>query len=262
MNRDSTKQEKIKSCEIAYINCFSECYEDEQVVRYRDTLLPDMYDHNFTYIKNEVSKSVFQQLSEEEIRLNREENKSFFKLTMDEMPDRKWLEGFQEQIEVEHSGYYVYPLLTSPQWNTLPNCKISKVVDPAMIEDLVSMDLIHDEERCGKDFCLRRTRRRGKVYLSSEPLNSYICYYNGVPAGNCDLFLYRDMAKIEDFAVLPQFQRQGIGTTILKTLIDIALSRRAKLIYLETDEEDTPKEMYAKLGFEKVGNSYALFGQL
>jgi spore maturation protein CgeE len=59
--------------------------------------------------------------------------------------------------------------------------------------------------------------------------------------------------------VLPEYQRRGIGTTILKYLIDTALSMGVEGIYLVADEDDTPKEMYRKLGFEKVDESYSLF---
>ncbi|MHB8807339.1 MAG: GNAT family N-acetyltransferase [Anaerolineaceae bacterium] len=262
MNQDATIQEKIKSCEIAYINCFSEHDENDQVIRYRDAQLPDMYDHNFSYIKHAVSKNAFRQLVEEEIEQNRREKKNFIKLAMDAMPDRKWLESLPQKFDIEHSGYYVYPSLTSPQWNTVEDCKISQVVNPAMIEELVFMDLIHDGERCGEDFCMRRARRRGRVYLSETPLDSYICYSNGNLVGNCDLFMDEDVAKIEDFAVLPAYQRRGIGTTILKYVIHTALTKGAELIYLMADEGDTPQEMYKKLGFEKIGDSYALFGKL
>ena len=62
--------------------------------------------------------------------------------------------------------------------------------------------------------------------------------------------------------MLPEYQHHGIGTIILKFMIDTALSKGAETIYLTADEDDTPKEMYKKLGFEKVGDSYALFLKL
>lgn len=93
-------------------------------------------------------------------------------------------------------------------------------------------------------------------------MDTYICYYDKIPVGSCQLFLYNGIAKIEDFTVSPEYQRRGIGTTILKYVIDIALSKKAELIYLSADEDDTAKEMYEKLGFEKVSESYALVYKL
>jgi len=45
-------------------------------------------------------------------------------------------------------------------------------------------------------------------------------------------------------------------------VIDIALLKKAEVIYLTADEEDTAKEMYKKLEFEKVSESYALLYKL
>jgi len=262
MDQSLKIKEKISSCEVAYINCFSECYENNQIMRYRDSQLNDMYDHNFTYIKKALSIDALQKIIKDEINLNQQENKDFFKITMDEMPDVKCLEGYNGKMEIGHYGQYVYMPMKSPDWNTLNGYVIRKIADSSMVEDLVSLDLIHDSESCGEDFCYRRARRRGRVYLSEIPLESYICYYNGMPVGNCDLFLYERIANIEDFAVLPEYQRHGIGTTILKFMIDTALSKGAETIYLTADEDDTPKEMYKKLGFEKAGDSYELFLKL
>jgi len=121
-----------------------------------------------------------------------------------------------------------------------------------MLEDILALDLEHDEESIGRDFCTRRVYRRKDVYLSEKGVDSYICYHNNKPVGNCNLFIHNNIAKIEDFAVSPIHQRKGFGTTILKNLIEIAFEKGATIIYLEADEEDTAKEMYQKCGFYKV----------
>ena len=121
-----------------------------------------------------------------------------------------------------------------------------------MIDDLLTLDLEHDEESLGRDFCTRRVYRRKGIYLSNEGVDSYICYHDGKPVGSCDLFVHKDTAKIEDFAVSPNHQRKGFGTMLLKTLIEIALNKGVSVIYVEADEDDTAKEMYKKCGFYKV----------
>lgn len=131
-----------------------------------------------------------------------------------------------------------------------------------MVDDILFCDLQHDEEKLGNDFCTRRCYRRGKVYISDKGVNSYVCYHNGDIIGNCDLFIYNGVAKIEDFAVIPTYQHKGYGTTILKELIDIAIKENSHTIYLVTDEDDTPKEMYQKIGFNKIGERTDLFFEL
>jgi spore maturation protein CgeE len=258
---------KIRRCERAYTGCFAEPFEDKRVIRYRDDLMSDMYDHNCTYIKGTPSLDDLLQLIAGEIRLCREENLGYCKITMDEMQHAKGIEEFDDKLQIEHYGQYVYmPYVYMPAeppgWALKTDCDIRKIADEVMVEDLVLLDKIQYAEACGGDFCARRARSRGQVYLSNTSIESYICYYEGEPAGNCDLFLYDGMAKIEDFTVLPKFQRRGLGTAILEHLIVAAFSKGARTIYLTTDEEDTPKEMYMKLGFEKVSDSYALLRKL
>lgn len=80
-----------------------------------------------------------------------------------------------------------------------------------------------------------------------------------MPVGNCDLFIQDGIAKIEDFAVNLDDQRQGFGTTLLKFIIQLALNQNCHTLYLVTDEEDTAKEMYQKLGFYKIGERIEYF---
>ena len=68
------------------------------------------------------------------------------------------------------------------------------------------------------------------------------------------MFINNSIAKIEDFAVSPRHQRKGYGTTILKSLIEIALDKNVTIMYLETDEDGTAKEMYKKCGLFKVND--------
>jgi len=88
--------------------------------------------------------------------------------------------------------------------------------------------------------------------LSSEGIDSYVCYHNKKAVGNCDLFIHNGIAKVEDFAISPNYQRKGFGTTLLKEVIEIAFCKDAAIIYLETEPEGTAKEMFQKCGFYKL----------
>lgn len=254
--------QKIKECENAYIQYFTEREEQEFIVRYRNPRIPDMYDHNFTYLKTIPCAKDLKKIVREELEHNLRENKSFCKMTMDRLPDEIPADPVYGKPEIGHTGAYRLLPGKENNWRVADCCEIRKIMDPEMVEVLLSLDMIHDEGRCGEDFCGRRAHCRGSVYLSDEPLNCYICYYNKIPVGNCDLLLHQGTAKIEDFAVLPEYQRRGIGTTILKHLVKTAYSQGADLVYLIADEEDTPKEMYLKMGFEKVSESYSFFWKL
>ncbi|XOQ43554.1 MAG: hypothetical protein ACFWTN_03750 [Clostridium sp.] len=88
----------------------------------------------------------------------------------------------------------------------------------------------------------------------NEPCSCLYCQNYLRAIQNCSpvLQLLGEFHIIEDFTVLHGEQRKKYGTSILKHLITLAYERKAQTIYLLTDEEDTVKDMYRKLGFIKT----------
>jgi spore maturation protein CgeE len=252
----------IVECELEYTKCFSEDYENNNVIRFRDDQLRDMYDHNYTYIKETQNDSEFKRIIEDEVLLRLSGKHKFCNIVLNSVASNPLLSTLGFKPELSTIGYYAFDVSQLPVLPALPGCSIKKVKSQEDIQDILYCDLQHDEEILGYDFCIRRAYRRGKVYVSDQGVDSYICYHNGDVIGNCDLFIHRGIAKIEDFAVIPSYQRKGYGTTIIKELIRIAIESDAHTVYLLTDEDDTAKEMYRKIGFKKIGERTDLFFEL
>ena len=218
-------EQKIVDCENEYIKCFSEYYENEDIIRFRDNQLNDMYYHNYTYIKKPVSDIQLKGIIEEEISLRLLEKGEFCNILLNSALNNSLFSTLEYKPQISRNGYYSFDTSYFSNLKALVDCSVNKIVDEKKIEDVLYCDLQHDEEKLGKDFCARRCYRRGKVYISEDGVDSYVCYHNGEIIGNCNLFIYNGVAKIEDFAVIPRYQRKGYGTTILKSLIDIAIKR-------------------------------------
>lgn len=253
---------KIIECELEYSKCFSEFSEEADVVRFWDNQLEDMYCHNYTYINKTVTEEELKNIIKKEISLRLHGKRTFSHIYLNFSVCSSLLCSLEHKPIVSTKGYYSFDISQFSYLKVLPGCTIKKVTNQQMIEDILYSDLQHDEESLGRDFCTRRCYRRGKVYVSDKGVNSYICYDNGEVIGTCDLFIYNGTAKIEDFSVIPNYQHQGYGTTILRFLIDIALNENCHTIYLVTDEDDTAKEMYQKIGFSKIGERTELFFDL
>jgi len=251
--------EEVDKCEIEYTKSFSRSYENEDIIRFWDNELKDMYYHNYTYINRPMDETELKNIIEDEIELRLLEESKFCNILLRPTVDVSLLSILGYNPERSKNGYYSFDISQFSKLKEVIGCTIKKVSSEEMIEDILFCDLQHDEESLGKDFCTRRSYRRGKVYVSDKGVNAYICYHNGNIIGNCDLFIDNGVAKIEDFAVIPKYQRNGYGTTILKALIDIAIKENCHLIYLVTDEDDTAKGMYQKNGFNKIGERTDLF---
>jgi len=244
--------DKIKNCEKKYVEYFSKTDEQEDFIRFRDESLPDMYHHNYTWIKNAKDDLALIQLIESEIEYSKNENKDFCLIKCHIPISELVITSLSPNCEVSRIGHYLFDEREFSNINPVKDCHVLKVDNQKMVDDILFLDLESDEEVLGKDFCTRRVYRRKDVYLSNEGVGSYICYDNNEIIGRCDMLIYEDTAKIEDFYVSPQKQRKGYGTAILKKLIEIAKNKNVSIIYLVTDEDDTAKEMYTKIGFSKI----------
>ncbi|MCL2621216.1 MAG: GNAT family N-acetyltransferase [Defluviitaleaceae bacterium] len=242
--------DKMRECEIEYVKCFSKANNTSpDFIRFTDPLMPDMYSHNYTWVKSAGYDKDLLQI----IRCEVADGKSDFCMIHCHIPVSENLlnsmKTWGTQPEVSVMGWYVYDI--SQKFNAR-DCDIRKLDKPEMVDDLLHLETENDGDVLGADFCQRRAERRAKVYLAEDGISSYICYHEGRAIGHCHLFVHGDTAKIEDFSVLEYHQRKGFGTAILKKMIDTALLAGATTIYLVTDEDDTAKEMYQKLGFSKV----------
>lgn len=256
------KNDGIIECEIEYSKCFSEFYDSDEIIRFRDNQLADMHYHNYTFVKSGINEARLRRIIEEEIALRLFEKANYCTFILNCETRNSMLYMLRASPEISRNGYYLFDISKFSFLNTLSGCTIEKVVNKGMIEDVLYCNLQFDEVLLGKDFCKRRCYRRAKEYLSNKEINSYVCYHNGKIIGNCDLFIHNGVAKIEDFVVLPTYQRKGYGSSILKELIGIAINENCHTIYLVADEYDTAKEMYLKSGFNKIGERVDLFFDL
>ena len=67
---------------------------------------------------------------------------------------------------------------------------------------------------------------------------------------------------IEDFDVIPEVQRKGYGTALLRYMSELAFRGRVETVLLVTDMDDTAKDMYIKLGFTYVPGYIQVFYHL
>lgn len=242
---------RILECEKEYIGFIASHDDFYAGTRYRDSLLPDMYSYNFTYVNKALEQEEFRKLAGDEIALRKASGESFCNI----VTDYTVIEDFAAGIEPKKTilGYYVFDISRLEDLCGSPDVSVKIVNNSQRAKDITELDCMNDKARFGEDFCRRRAERRVSIYLSDSPINSYVCYLGDEPVGSCDLTVMNRAAKIEEFAVLEKCQRRGYGTAILKDLIGRAADCGAELIYLVTDESDTAKDMYTKLGFSKVG---------
>lgn len=102
---------------------------------------------------------------------------------------------------------------------------------------------------------LEATRRLGERVHA----RFFVAEVDGEIAAGCDLYRGPGLAQIEDVETKEEYRNRGLATAVV-----LAAARAAHedqpdpLIFLTADENDWPKALYERMGFETVGRRYSL----
>lgn len=76
---------------------------------------------------------------------------------------------------------------------------------------------------------------------------------DGAVVSYADLYVDGTDAQVEDVATLPEHRGRGYAKAVVTRAADEARAAGADFVFLVADENDWPKELYGRLGFDIVG---------
>jgi ribosomal protein S18 acetylase RimI-like enzyme len=85
----------------------------------------------------------------------------------------------------------------------------------------------------------------------------YVAYAGGAPASVCELYRLGSVAQIEDVNTLEERRGRGLASAVVLAAARDARERGCDLVFLVADDDDWPKELYVRLGFDEVARSWA-----
>lgn len=251
----------LYNCIDAFPASFCKVEKEEGFIRFNDEEIPDMYDHNYIRMEPEMDVAACQRIILEEIERRKVQGSTFCQVHLSSSHQIEGLAQMEFPIKPDISNY-VNCITTTPKDLRLvgrADCMVRRVENSAMAEDRAAIEVEAYGTDFGADFCKRKGKVNAKIYMAQEGVDSYVCYVDGNPVGKADLLVHDGWAMIEDFDVLPSMQRKGIGTAILRVLVDEAMARGAEGIVLVAYADDTAKDMYQKLGFAETPGRASLF---
>lgn len=80
-------------------------------------------------------------------------------------------------------------------------------------------------------------------------------YLNHILTGVVSLFIDGENAQFRKLAILPEFQKQGLGLKLMEYLIDFCRIQNVKRLFCNARVSAIP--FYKKLGFEQEGKTYS-----
>jgi GNAT superfamily N-acetyltransferase len=91
--------------------------------------------------------------------------------------------------------------------------------------------------------------------VQDERVEVYVLYVDGVPAGFAELDRReKGLVNLAFFGLIPEFRRRGLGSFLLRSVLDIAWSQEPRKVIVNTCTLDDPRvlPMYQRLGFTPV----------
>lgn len=79
---------------------------------------------------------------------------------------------------------------------------------------------------------------------------------DGQTACSADLYSDGRTAQIESVLTLDRYRGRGLGRAVVLEAVRAALDSGHDFVFLLADDEDWPKQLYARMGFEPLGRCY------
>ena len=95
-----------------------------------------------------------------------------------------------------------------------------------------------------------------QVTAAATHYRNLVGLIDGRIAGWGELYSDGRTAQIEDIGTLERFRNRGVARAVVLRAAEIARSEGHDFMFLIADHDDWPKELYTKLGFEPIGETY------
>ena len=72
-----------------------------------------------------------------------------------------------------------------------------------------------------------------------------------------DLYSDGRTAQVEDVATSPDHRGKGLASAVVLRAVEEALASGHTFVFLIANDENGPKELYGRLGFETIGHTWS-----
>lgn len=241
---------RIRKAERSFKMLFSQkCAFSEHLEKWQDDDLYDMYDHNqFVPLLDDPTDKELEQA----IAYQRQLGRGFLKLDTREKLD----EALTERFSLEECCTETM-LLRNKQKNIEAwKCNLDVIIHDSassdVLADLLQIDIETFASDYGEDFIRRRDVRYVKKAMETPGFHYYVAYLDGKVAGSCYACAIDGYVVMDALVVREAFRKRYVATTLMKHIA----SQFKEEMFLHADADDTPKEMYRKMGFETVDELY------
>lgn len=246
-------KKEIRAAERSWKEVFSvEKPFCEHLHRWQDEVLYDMYDHNQFVPIGEDSQieCVTKDELEAAFAYQKEQGWDFLKLDSREKLDSSLVHAFGlEECEIYTM---LLPEKELTNWKTNEKVVIKDIKTNDIEKDIKDLEIKNYASIYGLDF----TERKMDYYLrkakETEGFHYLAAYLDGKIAGTCYVFAKHGYVVMDSLIVNEEVRKQYVATTLMKYIAE----HFDEKMFLHADADDTPKDMYAKMGFTVVDSLF------
>lgn len=241
---------RIRKAERSFKMLFSQkCAFSEHLEKWQDDDLYDMYDHNqFVPLLDDPTDKELEQA----IAYQRQLGRGFLKLDTREKLDEALTERFSLEECCTETMLLRNKQKNIEAWKCNPDVVIHDSASSDVLADLLQIDIETFASDYGEDFIRRRDARYVKKAMETPGFHYYVAYLDGKVAGSCYACAIDGYVVMDALVVREAFRKRYVATTLMKHIA----SQFKEEMFLHADADDTPKEMYGKMGFETVDELY------
>lgn len=240
----------VRKAEQSFKQLFSQKRPfSEHLEKWQDDDLYDMYDHNqFVPLLDDPTDKELEQAIAYQHQLGR----GFLKLDTREKLDEALIKRFSLEECCTETMLLRNKKENIARWKSNPDVIIYDSVSGDVLADLLKIDIETFASDYGEDFIRRRDARYVKKAMETQGFHYYVAYLDGKPAGSCYACAVDGYVVMDALVVREAFRKRYVATTLMKHIA----SQFKEEMFLHADADDTPKEMYRKMGFETVDELY------
>ena len=241
---------RIRKAERSFKQLFSQKRVfSEHMEKWQDDDLYDMYDHNqFVPLLDDPTDKELEQAIAYQHQLGR----GFLKLDTREKLDEALTERFSLEECCTETMLLQNKQKNIEAWKCNPDVIIHDSASSDVLADLLQIDIETFASDYGEDFIRRRDARYVKKAMETQGFHYYVAYLDGKVAGSCYACAIDGYVVMDALVVREAFRKRYVATTLMKHIA----SQFKEEMFLHADADDTPKEMYRKMGFETVDELY------
>jgi ribosomal protein S18 acetylase RimI-like enzyme len=175
----------------------------------------------------------------------------------------------QIRVADENVGARLAPVFAALGWTVSPTLYMAKRRPPARAPAVDVRELGEPAQRPFRERFLRefpedysdetvgQLLAAKQVLAAAVPTRWFAACVDGEPAAICELYARGTVAQIEDVGTLEAYRNRGLASAVVLRAVAEAEAVGAELVFLVADEDDWPKLLYERLGFDVIGRTFA-----